>query len=798
MTGAQELATPQTAEEFSFPMTPYPIQLEFMQRLFETCERGGLGVFESPTGTGKSLSIICGALTWLRHNQRRTPQPKVDAVADMPDWVQAYEQKRVAEEEDTAEAQAERYAAWVARVRQREAAEARVQRQKSRQMGAATTKPRAKREREAEPDSDDALVDEYASDRSMGSEDSDDSGDPEEPNQCKVVYASRTHSQLQQFVREVRRTRFAQGPGRIKCVALGSRAQLCVNPEVRRGDVSVHLLNERCTELRQRRNMRCGFLPKQRTPMFDFGHGIGEKIMDIEELATAGKERGVCAYYGARASVNSAHVVAMPYNMLLSQGARTAMGVDLRGCVVVVDEAHNLVDTVLATHTAELRGGVVGELLEMLRMYWGRYWQRLGPGNSVHVRQAIALLRALDKFCTRARPKGVSVLAVDEFLAQARADHINVFKIDRYLKQSHLGRKLNMFADRQPAANGREQRRFNAPATAVAALEAFIECMGRPSRNGARIVVRSDGAGAVDLKYLLLDPSEPFGQLLSEARAVILAGGTMKPAEHMIQQLVPGGKAHQYAWGHVVPSAHIRAVVVESGPTGMPLRLALRDQADAGRLRECGQALAALCNVIPAGVVCFFPSHALLARMLAAWEQCGVAERISRRKRIFAESSGDVLRPYSEHIRTHGGALLLSVVGGRLSEGINFSDDLGRAVVMIGLPFPSLGDPELVERLAHFESPGSRPSSDFQMGPRARSLYETMCMRAVNQSIGRAIRHQRDYAAVVFLDPRYGEARIASKLPAWIAGDGGQAVRSCKFGPALGQIASFFKQDFTG
>ena len=37
-----------------------------MTQLYHTLDRGGLGIFESPTGTGKSLSLICGALKWLK------------------------------------------------------------------------------------------------------------------------------------------------------------------------------------------------------------------------------------------------------------------------------------------------------------------------------------------------------------------------------------------------------------------------------------------------------------------------------------------------------------------------------------------------------------------------------------------------------------------------------------------------------------------------------------------------------------------------------------------------------------
>ena len=37
--------------EFPFPFTPYPSQKGFMSTLFDVLEHGGLGIFESPTGT---------------------------------------------------------------------------------------------------------------------------------------------------------------------------------------------------------------------------------------------------------------------------------------------------------------------------------------------------------------------------------------------------------------------------------------------------------------------------------------------------------------------------------------------------------------------------------------------------------------------------------------------------------------------------------------------------------------------------------------------------------------------------
>ncbi|KAJ2346747.1 ATP-dependent DNA helicase chl1, partial [Coemansia sp. RSA 2618] len=234
------LATPQSAADFSFPMaTPYTIQLEFMQRLYETLERGEFGIFESPTGTGKSLSIICGALTWLAHHHARAQAPAdADEASDgRPAWVRDYERKQRAQETDLHAAAREKYRAWEQRVRRREALEQRARKQSARRMGAAASAHGRKRgaiEGDGQDGSDDEVVPAYYSgdeggeaardgveysesvrrllearagnrvradsdaDSDLGS-DEDADADPEEPGVSKIFYASRTHSQLQQF-----------------------------------------------------------------------------------------------------------------------------------------------------------------------------------------------------------------------------------------------------------------------------------------------------------------------------------------------------------------------------------------------------------------------------------------------------------------------------------------------------------------------------------------------------------------------------------------------------------------------
>jgi chromosome transmission fidelity protein 1 len=67
-------------------------------------------------------------------------------------------------------------------------------------------------------------------------------------------------------------------------------------------------------------------------------------------------------------------------------------------------------------------------------------------------------------------------------------------------------------------------------------------------------------------------------------------------------------------------------------------------------------------------------------------------------------------------------------------------------------------------------------------------------MRAVNQSIGRAIRHRGDYAAIVLCDRRYGTERIRSKLPGWISGGMRAGSQDGGLPQLMGALSGFFRE----
>jgi len=55
------------------------------------------------------------------------------------------------------------------------------------------------------------------------------------------------------------------------------------------------------------------------------------------------------------------------------------------------------------------------------------------------------------------------------------------------------------------------------------------------------------------------------------------------------------------------------------------------------------------------------------------------------------------------------------------------------------------------------------------MAPQRTPLAALTPIQAVNQAIGRSIRHRHDHAVIALLDARYASARVRAKLPAWIA-----------------------------
>lgn len=99
----------------------------------------------------------------------------------------------------------------------------------------------------------------------------------------------------------------------------------------------------------------------------------------------------------------------------------------------------------------------------------------------------------------------------------------------------------------------------------------------------------------------------------------------------------------------------------------------------------------------------FFQSYSMMTQHSMQWAASKVTREIGNAGKAFIVESKepeifkDQLREYrnlAENLsEEQTGAVLVGVCRGKLSEGLDFSDNTARCVVLIGIPYPSLSDP---------------------------------------------------------------------------------------------------------
>uniref|UniRef100_A0A914V0I9 Helicase ATP-binding domain-containing protein n=1 Tax=Plectus sambesii TaxID=2011161 RepID=A0A914V0I9_9BILA len=248
--------------DFGFPYEAYSIQNDLMQSLYRCFEEGGVGIFESPTGTGKSLSIICATLSWLRDHELKKRAQLEQTVhkdkndenkADDDDWIGAYRKKldasKVVDEAAKQLATLDKVAARLkeARTKTSDSRHRKMKRKAPNNDSADRIADEVPPLSDDDPDKDIAPVDYNSDDDAAEKRAQSAKPEEEEKLSCtKIFYCSRTHSQLEQFAQEIQKTKFLP-----RAVTLGSRQALCVNDAVRRLG-SVQLMNERCLEMKEK------------------------------------------------------------------------------------------------------------------------------------------------------------------------------------------------------------------------------------------------------------------------------------------------------------------------------------------------------------------------------------------------------------------------------------------------------------------------------------------------------------------------------------------------------------------
>lgn len=194
-------------------------------------------------------------------------------------------------------------------------------------------------------------------------------------------------------------------------------------------------------------------------------------------------------------------------------------------------------DTISSLHSITISLHQLKRSRAQLGVYLQKFRNRLKGKNRIYVTQLVRLLDSLAAYLQHhAQGKGSLVKAVD-LLAGKGVDQINLYKLMHYLQESKLARKVDGYIvdveerAKKDASLGPGQPYRNNMEVSIPILthiQGFLSTLADPTAEGRFFFERSED-GDVKLKYMLLDPTYHFREVVEDARAVILAGGTMSP-----------------------------------------------------------------------------------------------------------------------------------------------------------------------------------------------------------------------------------------------------------------------------
>lgn len=243
-----------------------------------------------------------------------------------------------------------------------------------------------------------------------------------------------------------------------------------------------------------------------------------------------------------------------------------------------------------------------------------------------------------------------------------------------------------------------------------------------------------------------LEPSLVVQNVIKNCAGALFMSGTLHPPDIFAARMGLEDCVCRSYPSPFDPDRRLAIVVPDVGT-----RYRERSRESTAAMAHC---LSRLSAAVPGNVMVFLPSYSYLSAVHRE------LRKLSGRKLLLAERSGSMKSEKDGLVQRLLGrreVLMLCNIHGSFSEGVDFPQGCLSAVMVAGLPIPppSLERKEMMNRIA------KRSGQD-----KARAYMDTYeALSKVLQACGRAIRREEDRAAVMLLDPRYLEDRVAKMLP---------------------------------
>ncbi|XP_028548850.1 regulator of telomere elongation helicase 1 homolog [Dendrobium catenatum] len=717
-----------------FPYDAYDCQLVYMEKVMQSLQEGCNALLESPTGTGKTLCLLCATLAW-----RKTLG---DFSLKVDEGQNCFSGSQLSDNQST-------------------------------------EVPKSKFP--------------------------------------IIIYSSRTHSQLKQVIRELKTTNYRPRMG-----VLGSREQMCIRDDVRQ--LRGRAQNVACHTLCKRRKCRHHLNVSE----FMKNHqDIGNDPFDIEDLVKIGRTKDACPYYISRELHKVVDILFAPYNYLIDPGNRSSLsGISWSNAVLIFDEAHNL-DSICADAASfdlpsSYLTACIAEAKECIDLcIEKRALER--ATDKRHDPETYSILRGL----LLKLEKRIAEIPIDsKELGFTRPGHY----IYEFLSDLNITNETaNMLIDTIENASLlleegiTSQEGVQRQSNTACRLESIGNILKIVFRDGGKSHARfysfhvqesqsitSDslkGKLSRSLSWWCFNPGLAMKEFVKlGVLSIILTSGTLSPLESCAQEMnleFPVRLENP----HVVSSDQVWVGVVPSGPSGYSLNSSYRTRDSLEYKQELGNTIVNLSKIVPAGLLVFFPSYYLMDRCIECWKSMSHArssdcitiwERICKNKQPVIEPKQSALFPNAVedfeaklHDRTTSGAIFFAVCRGKVSEGLDFADQTGRGVIITGMPFSMKTDPKVRLKREYLDQQAILRKKDSKDVLTGESWYVQQAARAVNQAIGRVIRHRHDYGAIFLCDERFAQQSYQCQMSYWL-----RPYVKCypKFGDVVFQMTRFFRE----
>lgn len=641
----------------------------------------------------------------------------------------------------------------------------------------------------------------------------------------KVVYTSRTHSQLAQAMKELKVTEYRY----LRGVALGSRDQLCINEEVLKSSGTssekVHLCRAKV------KAKLCHYHGKVEKAL-ENPAVTNQTVLDIEDLVKVGTACGACPYYMSKQISGEADIVFLPYNYVLDPKLLKSFALKLENSIVILDEGHNVEKVCQDAASAQIASSDIALCIEdityIMKMLDDNDALRVIPvgedsapdftmDDCAKIKEMVlALENEVDSITQvtsqgRAVPGGKVFELLNaanitqetfplimklfdiflEFLTQSSAGKVFARKGAGIMKLSEfLGTVYGSMTKDVESWKGSVQKGYRV----YFELEPERRKTGGTTSDGwmSKSMQTTINNKAKIINFWCFNPGFGMANLINRnVHSIILTSGTLAPLKPLISELALSAN-YQLENPHVIKPSQVMAKIIPSGPDGTILNCSFQNRDNPQYIRSLGMTVRTVAVNTPNGLLVFFPSYALMNKAKEAWELSGLWKGINDVKPIFVEPKrkeefDECMNDYYTAVKTTRGAIFMAVLRGKVSEGLDFKDQNGRAVIVIGLPFPPYLDARVVLKKEYLEQ-NRTPQNQLQSG---QEWYNIEATRAVNQAIGRVIRHKDDYGVILLCDQRF--YNYVNGLSRWVQAHIKKSTGNFKFGPVIRELGEFFR-----